>query len=60
MGVGFENITDKEKDIQMELFDDGSEKKQAVERAILTLEKKHPEIKIQKARLLDNKNQKKK
>ena len=60
LGVGFENITDKEKDIQMELFDDGSEKKQAVERAILTLEKKHPEIKIQKARLLNNKNQKKK
>ena len=52
LGVGFENITDKEKDIQQELFDDGSEKKQAVERAILNLEKKHPEIKIQKARLL--------
>jgi len=58
LGVGLENISDQEKDIQLELFDDGSEKKQAVEKAILTLEKKHPEIKIQKARLLDNKKQK--
>ena len=53
LGLGFENITDKEKDIQLELFDDGTEKKQAVEKAILNLEQKHPEIKIQKARLLE-------
>ncbi|MCQ2591561.1 MAG: DNA polymerase IV [Treponema sp.] len=51
LGVGLENITKEEGPQQQELFDDGSEKKQAVEKAILNLEKKHPEIKIQKARL---------
>lgn len=55
LGVGFENITKEEKDVQLELFEDENVKKQAVEKAILKLEKKHPEIKIQKARLLKNK-----
>ena len=32
---------------------DENKKKQAVEKAILKLEKKHPEIKIRKARLLE-------
>ena len=53
IGVALENIENEEKDVQQELFDDGNEKKQAVEKAILNLEKKHPEIKIQKARILE-------
>lgn len=52
LGVGFENIEKVEKPYQQTLFSDGSEKKQAVEKAILKLEKKHPEIKIRKARTL--------
>lgn len=54
IGVGLENIESEEKDVQQELFDDGTAKKQAVEKAILNLEKKHPEISIKKARLLEN------
>ncbi|MCR4954373.1 MAG: DNA polymerase IV [Treponema sp.] len=54
IGVAFENITKDEKPYQQELFDDGSEKKQKVEKAILQLQKKHPEISVHKARLLDN------
>lgn len=50
LGVGFENIEKEDKPYQQDLFSDGSEKKQAVEKAILTLEKKHPEIKVRKAR----------
>lgn len=52
LGVGLENIETEEKPYQQDLFDTGIEKKQAVEKAILKLEKKHPEVKIQKARLL--------
>jgi len=50
LGVGFENIEDEEKPYQQDLFDNNDEKKQAVEKAILNLEKKHPEIKVRKAR----------
>lgn len=53
LGVGFENITHEEKDIQLELFEDDNKKKQKVEKAILQIEKKHPEIKIKKARLFE-------
>ncbi len=52
LGVGFENIEKEEKPYQQTLFDNGDEKKQAVEKAILKLQKKHPEIKINKARTL--------
>ncbi len=53
LGVGFENITKEEKPYQQELFNTGNdEKKQAVEKAILSLSKKHPEIKVSKARTL--------
>lgn len=58
IGVAFENITNDEKPFQQELFDDGSEKKQKVEKAILGLQKKHPEISVHKARLLNNPSQK--
>lgn len=52
LGVGLDNVTKAESPQQQSLFDDGSQKKQAIEKAILSLEKKHPEIKIQKARTL--------
>ena len=52
MGVGFENIVKEEKPYQQDLFANNDEKKQAVEKAILNLSKKHPEIKVQKARTL--------
>lgn len=54
LGVGFENVEKEEKPTQQDLFDNGTEKKKAVEKAILNLEKKHPEIKIRKARTLEN------
>ena len=53
LGVGFENITKEDKPYQQDLFSTGNdEKKQAVEKAILKLSKKHPEIKVRKARTL--------
>ncbi len=52
LGVGFDNITETEDPYQQELFDDGTQKRQAVERAILGLEKNHPGIRIRKARTL--------
>ena len=52
LGVGLDNVTKNENPVQQTLFDDGSKKKHAIEKAILSLEKKHPEIKIQKARTL--------
>jgi len=53
LGVGFENIVKEEKPYQQDLFSSNNdEKKQAVEKAILKLSKKHPEIKVSKARTL--------
>ena len=52
LGIALENIDTTQKPSQQSLFDDGTEKKQKVESAILNLEKKHPEIKIHKARML--------
>ena len=54
IGIALENIEETEHSYQQSLFDDNSEKKQNVEKAILTLEKKHPEIKIHKARTLES------
>ena len=53
LGVGFDNVESNERSVQLELFDDGTEKKKTVEKAIMNLEKKNPKIKIHKARLLD-------
>lgn len=50
LGVGFENIENTERPYQQDLFENNDSKKQAVEKAILNLEKKHPEIKVRKAR----------
>ena len=52
LGVGFENVDSEEKPYQQDLFENGDEKKLAVEKAILQLEKKHPQIKVKKARTL--------
>ena len=53
LGVGFENVVTEDKPYQQDLFSDNKdEKKQAVEKAILGLSKKHPEIKVSKARTL--------
>lgn len=53
LGVGFDNIVKEEKPYQQDLFSDNKdEKKQAVEKAILSLSKKHPEIKVSKARTI--------
>ena len=53
LGVGFDNITKEDKPYQQDLFSDNKEeKRQAVEQAILKLSKKHPEIKVRKARTL--------
>ena len=52
LGIGAENLSDTGTPHQQELFDFGEKKKQAVEKAILGLEQKHPEVKIHKARLL--------
>lgn len=50
LGVGFDNIEKEDKPYQQDLFSTGDDKKQAVEKAILNLEKKHPDIKVRKAR----------
>ena len=56
LGIALENIEATERTYQPGLFDDNNEKKQNVEKAILKLEKKHPEIKIHKARMLEKLN----
>lgn len=52
LGVGFENVTNEDKPFQQELFPSNDEKKQTLEKAILNLQKKHPGIRINKARTL--------
>ncbi|MCR5613341.1 DNA polymerase IV [Treponema sp.] len=52
LGVGVQNIIGADKLAQGELFEDENKKKQKVEKAILELENKKPEIKVHKARLL--------
>lgn len=52
LGVGAENV-EKQKGAEQEcLFDFGEKKRQSVESAILSLNEKHPEIKIKKARFM--------
>ncbi|MCR5495659.1 MAG: DNA polymerase IV [Treponema sp.] len=55
LGVGLENLL-SEKDAEQEvLFDFGEKKKEAIEKAILKLKDKHPEVQVKKARLLQGK-----
>lgn len=51
LGIAVANVEDAESQ-QGELFDDTNKKTQAVEKAILNLNEKHPEIKVSRARLL--------
>ncbi len=53
LGVGVQNKISINKIIQPELFENTNAKKQAVEKAILQLETKYPNIKISKARLIN-------
>ncbi|MCQ2585713.1 MAG: DNA polymerase IV [Treponema sp.] len=52
LGVGFDNVHKEESTYQQNLFDDGQKKKQAVEKAILKLETKYPDLHVQKARVI--------
>ncbi len=54
LGVACCNLEDKSKPYQQDLFDFGNKKKALVEEAIYAMEQKNPDIKIKKARLLDN------
>lgn len=54
LGAGLENIQGAEIPEQETLFDFGEKKKQALEKAILKISQKHPEVKVKKARLLNN------
>lgn len=53
LGVGVHNSVNINKINQPELFENKNVKKQKVEKAILQLENKHPEIKITKARIMN-------
>ena len=55
LGAGFENIKTKMESEQLFLFEDKEKKKSDVEKAILSFSKKHPDVKIQKARTLKQK-----
>lgn len=52
IGIGADHISGASEPHQEELFDFGEKKKEAVENAILDLAKKHPDVKVHKARLL--------
>lgn len=55
LGVGVDNLVSEDYPKQEMLFDFGAKKKKALEDAILNLKKKHPEIELKKARILDGK-----
>ena len=56
LGVGFDNIEKEDRPYQQELFETEDSKKNLrnneIEKTILNLTKKHPDVKIQKARML--------
>lgn len=52
LGAGFENIEKEEKPQPQELFQNNEQKKQTLEKAILNLSKKNPDIKIRRARTM--------
>ena len=57
LGITIGNTQDADSEAQNELFDFGEKKKRAVEKSILKLEQKNPQIKIHKARLLSNESE---
>ena len=52
LGIAANNTEEEGKDVQLDLFDFGEGKRQKVEKSILQMEQKNPDIKIHKARLL--------
>lgn len=52
LGVGVQNAVSSSQIVQPELFEDENKKKQIIEKTILDIESKHPDVKIHKARLL--------
>ncbi len=55
LGVAVEHVESRNTPVQGELFSDGSTKKAKVEDAIFSMQKKHPEFSVRKARLLTKK-----
>ena len=54
LGITVNNTSSADSEKQKELFDFGEGKRKAIEKAILKLEQKNPQVKIHKARLLKN------
>lgn len=54
LGIGAQNLENKNTPVQGELFDFGGQKKTTVEKTIIEIQKKNPNIQIKKARLLKN------
>ncbi len=52
VGIAAQNLEDKSLPMQQELFDENNQKKIAVEKTVIEMQKKNPGIQIQKARLL--------
>ncbi|MGN0740904.1 MAG: DNA polymerase IV [Treponema sp.] len=52
LGVGVQNAVSSSQIVQPELFESENKKKQIIEKTILDIESKHPDVKIHKARLL--------
>ena len=52
LGISVNNTSDADAEKQNELFDFGEKKRKAIEKAILNIEQKNPDIRIHKARLL--------
>ena len=53
LGISVNNTTDADSEKQNELFDFGQSKRKALEKAILKISQKNPQVQIHKARLLD-------
>ncbi|MCR5045726.1 MAG: DNA polymerase IV, partial [Treponema sp.] len=56
LGISIQNAIDADSEKQKELFDFGENKRKDLEKAILKIEQKNPQIKIHKARLLKSPN----
>ncbi len=54
LGIAAQNLEDSRQPIQQELFDFGDKKKLAVEKTVIEMQKKNPNITIKKARLMKN------
>lgn len=57
LGLAAQNIEDTTGGVQSELFDFGEKKKAAVEKAVIQIQKKNPGVRVEKARLLNAKEE---